>query len=518
MDVEIPDLNLVPTAAGRSANYWCTWGIQNVAWMENLDRVEPREIEGAAGAEKARASLNEALLLGEQGWARRFFQHARGDLYLVLDDGWDAPPSGRMIDHLSSMVLHPARFPSYQHATPAQRLRSLNDAVKAAGWRGIGVWLPANESGPYIDAHPGMEPEDYWRERLEWSKEAGIEYWKIDWGFFSKNHDFRRMLTRLGREIHPALIIEHSVGSSMFNNPGGRVDPKWLKEVAEQATYSSVVRLYDVSTQLAIPTMLDRVQAVLNATRRVPGHDCWLNVEDEAYIGATLGCTFGIMRYPLLGKPRFPLPDIAHDANRRIVEIERAINWQRIAPAFPAGLGRVVTSDDVLVDSYTFKEGETWDKNVIGKKVEQAAPAVIARNISLPRVKKTREGDAPFVVAAMNPNGAISVAALGRMSAERGFRCPLAGVEVDLEDISGPIGIFGRFKEVAFCCSAPTRDLRSCTFWVQDLADTDAMNATSMILVEKNLICITGGLINEAGSVAALPGDESDPALIVFVE
>jgi len=518
MELEFPDLNLVPMAAGKSLNYWCTWGAQNVAWMEGLDHVEPREIEGAAGAARARASLNEEFLLGKQGWARRFFQRARGDLYIVLDDGWDAPPSGSMVDHLSSMILQPARFPSFQQGSPARRLRSLNDAVKAAGWRGIGLWLPANESGPYMDEHPDMEPEGYWRERLEWSREAGIEYWKVDWGLFARNHDFRRMLTRLGKEIHPALTIEHSVGTGMFNNPGGRVDPMWIKEVSEQTTYSSVVRLYDVSPQLAIPTMLDRVQSVLKATPHVPGHDCWLNVEDEAYIGAALGCTFGILRHPPIDKPRFPSHDGARDSKHRIVEIERAVNWQRIAPAFPAGIGTIQASDDVLVDSYTFNEGETWDRSVIGKKVEQAAPAVIARNMGLPRVKKAWNGDVPFVVSARNPNGAISIAALGRMSVEQGFHCPLPVVDVPIDDISGPIGIFGKFKEITFSCTAPTRDFRSCTIWVQDLADTDAMNATSMMLVEKRSICITGGLINEAGSIAAVSDDESDPAIVLFVE
>jgi len=82
------------------------------------------------------------------------------------------------------------------------------------------------------------------------------------------------MLTRLGKEIHPALTIEHSVGSGMINGPGGRVDPRWLTEVAAQSTYASVIRLYDVSPQLAIPTMLDRVQVALRSITPVPGHDC----------------------------------------------------------------------------------------------------------------------------------------------------------------------------------------------------------------------------------------------------
>jgi hypothetical protein len=184
MEGLFPDLNLVPTAASKAVNYWCTWNTQNVAWMVGLDHVSPQDMEGSAGAAKARASLNEDLLLGKNGWARRFFQRARTDLYLVLDDGWDTPPSGSMVEHLSSMILHPGRFPSHQAGSHAQRLKSLNDAVKCLGWRGIGVWLPAQESAPFMEEHPEIEPEAYWRERIEWSREAGIEYWKVDWACF----------------------------------------------------------------------------------------------------------------------------------------------------------------------------------------------------------------------------------------------------------------------------------------------------------------------------------------------
>ena len=105
MDIEIPDLNLVPTAAGKAANYWCTWSTQNDTWMEGLDRVDPQEMEGAAGAAKARATLNEEYLLGKQGWARQFFQRSRADMYLVLDDGWDAPTSGNMVEHTCEHTL-----------------------------------------------------------------------------------------------------------------------------------------------------------------------------------------------------------------------------------------------------------------------------------------------------------------------------------------------------------------------------------------------------------------------------
>ena len=131
-------------------------------------------------------NLSEKLLFEEPGWASRYFQKVRGDLYLLLDLGWDVPP-GLQFDQerwrLGTLELAEAKFPSCK-GSPAERLRQLNSLCKAAGWRGAGIWIPAQmpgdgKEGKLTDA---ASLEAYWRERARWSHQAGIEYWKVDYG------------------------------------------------------------------------------------------------------------------------------------------------------------------------------------------------------------------------------------------------------------------------------------------------------------------------------------------------
>ena len=157
----------------------------------------------------------------------------------------------------------------------------------------------------------------------------------------------------------------------MFNPvEGGRIDIGWVARAADQCTFSQVVRLYDISPQLAIPTMLDRIQGVLRYAITVgqEATSCILNVEDEAYIGAVTGCAFGVMRYP---KGEYPetFTGAIHPSGTRLDEVARALNWQRIAPPFPVGMMDVETSEEILADSHVFQEGETWDRSVFGKTV-----------------------------------------------------------------------------------------------------------------------------------------------------
>lgn len=74
-------------------NYFCTWSVQNYLYGCGKADFQPEEAEGATGAAHARANMNLENLLGEQGWARRFYPTARGQLYFLLDDGWDVPQS-----------------------------------------------------------------------------------------------------------------------------------------------------------------------------------------------------------------------------------------------------------------------------------------------------------------------------------------------------------------------------------------------------------------------------------------
>jgi hypothetical protein len=508
--------NIIPSVPSKAPNYWCTWSLQNVAWAQGIE-VNPKEFEGSTGSAHARDTINEAYLLGEQGWAKTFYPSNRGDLFVVLDDGWDVSTTGDRIGCLGSMILDPEKYPNLCGESVPERLKALNDAIKAEGWRGIGLWLPAQESAAYMDEHEDMEPEEYWGERADWCREAGIEYWKVDWGIFAGNNDYRRLISRVANEHHPALAVEHSVGCGMFNpaDGEGRIDIGWVAHVADQCTFSQVVRLYDISPQLAIPTMLDRIQGVLKYVITVGQEvtSCILNVEDEVYIGAVTGCAFGVMRYP---KGEYPeaFTGSIHPSGTRLDEVARALNWQRIAPPFPVGMMDVETSEEILTDSYLFQEGDTWDRSVFGKTVTQSAPSVISRNIVPPAViNEEEDADKPFLVATRFPNGPIVVGTFGRVSPD-GYRMPVVPVHVDVLDLDSPIGIFGRYKSLHLHVEH-SESIAARHVWAQDLAGGEVVDIYDRVSFDKDSITIPGAIIDEIGLAAATSGDDSDPGLVI---
>ena len=156
---------LVPSLRSPAPNYWCTWAAQNYIYGQGAVALDASVLEGAAGAALARGSLREQVILGPQGWAETFHSRARGDLYLLLDDGWEEGGN-------ASFQLDEQKFPSFPGA-PQERLRGLNRAVRAAGWRSLAVWC-RNPPGGYRD-----------RQYVTWTKFAGIPYLKVDRGDLS---------------------------------------------------------------------------------------------------------------------------------------------------------------------------------------------------------------------------------------------------------------------------------------------------------------------------------------------
>jgi hypothetical protein len=78
--------------------------------------------------------------------------------------------------------------------------------------------------------------------------------------------------------------------------------------------------------------------------------------------------------------------------------------------------------------------------------VIQIAPARVARGMSLPDLKC--EGQPPYVICSEFPDGAIAVATLPRVSADRKFYYPLADVTIQAKSSDNTFGIFGRFKSL----------------------------------------------------------------------
>jgi len=509
-------MNLIPEESGTAPNYWCTWSVQNYMYGQGDEGFDPKELVGFTGAKHARNNLNEELLAGKNGWAESFFSKIRNDLFIVLDDGWDVPVNTppESNEYFSSFHLNEGKFPSCK-GIPPERLKKLSEIVKKHGWRGIGLWVAAQEATKY-KAKDDPKSETYWKERIEWSKQAGILYWKVDWGRKMSRNAFRRFLTSQAREMCPDLTIEHAGIDVPLNNynSAGEITPISIRKRIKTLEFSDVLRLYDVTPPLSIPTTLDRLAQVLKKAKPSGVGKSLVNCEDEVYLAATLGCTMGIMRYPLSGlRPAEDLDffDIGtRQVKKRMDEVIRAVRWHRIAPPFGIGRSIIHVDDNNLYDSWNFREGETWHAEAIDKTVIQKAPARVSRGIKLPLVDI--KGEPPYVVACKNPNGAISIATLARTSPEKGYFHPKAGVSLDINNISGPIGIFGYYKEL----SLHINDLTAVnSIWAQDIAGNEAFEISNEIQILKDKLIIPGVIIENYGLKTSSKNDCSDPGVII---
>ncbi len=390
-------MNLIPKQNKNSPSYWCSWQAQNIMAV----------IVGDA-AKGARDMLDEALIFGESGYVHQYGD-VRGDLYFLLDDGWDVDYDVNPNQDpacFGSLIMSEKRFPSVQGLPPAQRLGVINRMVKSHGWKGLGLWVAAQRCAEDYQAPFSERDLAYWRERILWCRDAGVEYWKVDWGAHADHNAFRKALTEMAGQLYPALIIEHATCMLPLNayehaDPalqGRYAGEDSVNALAKDAvTFSQVFRSYDVLGALSIPTTLDRLATLLPIAKG------YVNGEDECYISAALGCTVGVMRsHYYTDKIR----EVGDDRTWRLDEVTAALHWQRIAPPFIGT--QTACSEDILFDEQYFDHGSTWYGDVFGKHVRQGAPARIARNLCVNSV--WAEGEVkPYVVASLHPNGAYCV-------------------------------------------------------------------------------------------------------------
>ena len=424
----------------QQKSYYCTWLAQNfIAEETGEERAAVRpQFTGDQGANCARDKVNEYTVFGKDGMAENPVK-GREELYLVLDDGWDVPfdfdPYAHK-DYFGSLEANEQRFPCAK-GKPAERLKALNERAKSLGWKGIGIWVAAQKCGKDYNSPFTEIDKEYWRERILWCKQAGVTYWKVDWG--SSEHDvaFRKFLTDAAAELYPELTVEQAIccppvngnTEEIQNGAVGRFqgDKKISGLSKEAASFSEVFRTYDVTPQFSVASTLDRAAYLL------PFAKGYLNVEDELYLAAALGCQMGIMR-SVYGKGL----DVWDDSDR-LQEADAALAWQKIAPPFVGE--EVETSEEVLADEWTFKENEFWYQPINGRTIRQGAPAIIARNASLPETKAGATGEKPFVVCALN-QGAYSVAVLPRTL--NGKRAYVGGrVVCSLNHMPDKIALFG---------------------------------------------------------------------------
>lgn len=490
------DVNLVPARPAAAPNYFCTWSAQNYMYGQGLPSMDPAVLEGGSGSNLAWQSLTEAVVFGPKGWANAFYPRVRKDLYFLLDDGYYESDA-------AAMDLNTRKFPSFT-GDPADRLKAVRVKLEAAGWRGLGLWT--RHTPRTADK---IEP------LLRRSLFADVRYWKIDGG----DGDFS--VQALKRQIYPSLILEHVSGEGPFNGDWtkeGRFGPQaWGSGRLNLLKQTDVFRTYDVSTFLSVPTTLDRVAQLLNGAQGHPEVTGLLNCEDEVYMAATLGCTMGIMRHPLVGLRPSGDPDVAfagpRQAKRRMDEVVRALHWQRMAEPYGAGQGYVRLDDAALADAWVFKRGETWDSEVIGKEVRQGAPARVSRNLPLPAVFPATAGGAlPFVIAGRFPNGAVAVCTLERNAIGDAWYMPSADVTVDAAGAKGPFGIFGHYRTLTLDLGRPLAGRR---VFAQDLAGEKAVDVTRRVRIHGTTLTVPGRLVDEIGSRDGTPADLSDPGLVL---
>ncbi|MCL2287207.1 MAG: hypothetical protein FWC32_12705 [Firmicutes bacterium] len=496
-------MNLIPPKYGTTPNYFCTWDAQHT-YNKNVGNTDPLAHVGDQGASYARESLNENSLFGKNGIALQH-KEIRGDLFLVLDDGWDVPyglnPSIQRHE-FGSLLLNEDRFPSFA-GNPAERLRKINEKVKELGWRGIGLWVASQARGEHDDKKlPLEEAEVYWRERVIWSREAGIPYWKVDWGVYATDPAFREMLTKIGKELYPELLIEHCVCMNPYNKGKGRIST-WEPQASlckEIFYFSDVFRSYDVINPFGPMVTMDRVAHLLTSTVADDALGL-INCEDQVYLGAALGCTLGIMRASM---------DRENPSNKMNEPI-RAVKWQRIAPAFGAEKAKTYVSDEIVYDSWFFEHGETWAAEVHSKEVKQGSPLAVSRGISLPIATGFKE-KAPFMAAARNPTGAVSIVTLPRIFAERRVETPLCNILLEECPADCPIGIFGYYGQLTLGFDKTVNGKK---IYAQDLACDTAVDITKDVTVDDTRLTICGSLIRKiSGSLA---DDKSEPGIVILL-
>lgn len=491
--LKITDINLVPDILNPTPDYYCTWQTQLYATNDGKPQ-------------KQRECINENSLFNPAkpfGWAY-FYEKARRDLILVMDDSWDVPMEN-YAPYYGSLILNKEKFPGFVGENNADSLKNLSDKIKSIGWKGLGGWVCSQESGLFFD---GKTSEEYWSERLTEADKSGFAYWKVDWGEKGGDFEFRKMLTDLAHKLAPDLVVEQAVIKSIVPN-------------------SDVFRSYDVPAIMSIPMTMEKLKEFTTVGKTEEGYRGLINCEDEAYIAAAGGFSMGIMRHPysgdfINGEADMSFPAVHRNLKTKLYEVLRAVRWHRIAPAFGVDADETYISNELLSDSWRLEnvkaEIEEWwlhnpliegflNDNIITK----TGCAAISRRMKLPKVVPDENGDIPYIVASKNPNGAVSVATLGRTRG-RNYWIPECEVEIDAEGAE-IIGVFGEYEKLIIknCRKKIGKVL------MQDLADENAYDITELVEMSENRIIIPGDLIKRIGRISQPDNDSSEPGVVVKI-
>ena len=481
-------MNLIPREVQKTGNYFCTWDSQ-------CDEMHARNPQAASIP--SRDAMCEDFLFGDGGLLRSF-DGVRGDLIVVLDDGWDVPYGATDRRLFGLLEADPARFPSLSALDPAARLKALAEKVRALGYRGLGLWVPTQTPSLVDGREIVRTPEEerlYWEERARWCHAAGVLYWKCDWGAHQGDADYCRMMTECARKYAPGLLVEHGLTGRplLESEENGPAVPERVKAYLQKTLpVSDYLRTYDVVHELKYASTVDRTAICLEAAQGVEGTCAVLNIEDTALIGAALGCAIGVMRHDFEKKRKYlPLPP------RIVSETVCALRWQRLAPPFAANSGDLHIADERLKDVWHCPERarNLWP-NLPQGDYFVTAPAAISRNMPLPRV--TAAGERPYVLCSIHPEtGALCVAATPRTFGVRIDAAPLADIRLRGRSPAAPIGVFGRMESLSIEFDGPVAGRR---VYAQDLRSEEAQDVTAQVALSGSRLSVPGELLLRIGA------------------
>ncbi len=476
--------SLVPKKPSNAHDYFCTWNVQGY-------------VSSFSSTLAQRNAMTEQNLFGKgrhENWTG-MFQKLHADLYFVLDDAWDVPQNGDQ-SYYGSLIPDTGRFPSLKGMTSEQKLTALSKKIKDSGWKGLGLWICAQEAPRYKTT----DSVAYWTERFKWMDKAGIAYWKVDWGKHEFQPQWRRFLTNLGSTTAPGLHIEHALTPASL-------------------TFAEIYRTYDVENIIAVPHTIARIGELLTYPSGGAKNSI-INCEDEPYIAVGSGSSIGIMRHEFNGKlpdgvQDFVFPPQRRDLKNRLDEVVRAVRWHRIAEPFQIDANTVYVDSAKLRDYWIMGEKETWMDRKVGSVNEKSAPAIIARGLERPVVTSIN-GDTlkPYVLASKYPNGAIAVSAIGR-TINRSYITPRANVLLKVDTLNKPLGIFGRYNQLTVAIATPEK-IKSVI--AQDLAGEKPVDITKRVTIRANELIIPGSVIDEIGLMNATKGDVSEPGMVLVVK
>ncbi len=471
-----------------NGNYLCTW-ISQKKYARKAYAGDPKFI-----TQEMRNVLNDKMLFSGDDYPFHFIpKEMRKSVILLLDDGWDVPFNVHPRNDLNlfgRVILDEQKFAGYGD-TPVDAYKTLVKKVEALGYAGVGFWISPKMYNETSSATL-EEAREYWTERAKWCNEAGIRYWKVDWGNHDKSYEYRKMMTECVKEYAPGLYIEHTVICWPL---GGTVFPEQeeAKTNAKIFEISDFFRTYDVVEPYYDVTTLNRVDILLSnadKSKFIKGVKGAINVENSTPVAVGLGFNLGIMDDE--------------------IDTKVAVKWQTVCPPTSIFETDYIKSEDRLKD-YLFGDAKITDwANHPHELYEITAPAISARGTKLPVVEKMDEP--PFVMAYSHPQTkAYAVSTISRVIDPNPKVIRLANVTIFPEELTSTIGVFGHYKTltIEFNENIPA----GAKLFAQYILADEAEDITSEVKIEDNKIIIDGILLRKLGYGKTSHVGDEDPSL-----